>query len=344
MFGAPHHGAVGAAAVHLDEAQERGHRFGHPGVHVDDVQLAGAHRLGQHLRPLLAKRHLDVAAGSHRGDRVAQPQHEVGDDEAVPSPLLAQHPGEQRAVVTAPLAVERVVGAHHRGHTLVRHPLEMGQVHLVQRPLASRDVHPEPGVLHRVAGEVLHAGHHVLLQASGERGRHLPHVARVLAIGFLSPAPRRMAQQVQADRTGEGGAGRPQLGAHDPPHPLLEFRVEGGPAGHRHRERGGRSDHATPWTVGEVEARDAQPFDVDRRPGMGVVAPAQQIREAGPERHIPVEAAQLLLQGHQRHQPSRLGPSISAPANAARCAVECRHRISVSRPRPGRRVRERLHP
>ena len=50
-------------------------------------------------------------------------------------------------------------------------------------------------------------------------------------VGLLGPAPRRMAQQVHADRPGEGGARRPQLGADGLADALLQGH-------HRHQPVG----------------------------------------------------------------------------------------------------------
>ena len=199
----------------------------------------------------------------------------------------------------------------------------MGQVHLVKGPLAGDDVHLEAGVLHRVAREVLHAGHHMVLKAPGKRGGHLAHMAGVLAVGLLGPAPPRMAQQVHAHRPGERSAAGAQLSTDRLTDALLEARIEGRPAGHRHRERGGRPHHAAPGPVGEGQPRDAESLDAGGRPGMGVVAPAGEIGQPGPERQIAVETTQLLLQGHLRHQPAGLGARISASGDAVGGFVKC---------------------
>ena len=334
MLGAADHRAVGAGGEHPGEAQERGERLGHPGVHVGDVELSGGHGLGQHRGALLAERHLDVAAGLHRGHRVAQTHDEVGDHKTVPAPVLAQDLGEQRAAVAAPVAVERVVGAHHRGHSVCGHPLEVGQVHLVQGPLVGGDVHLEAGVLHRVAGEVLHARHHVALQAPGEGGGHLAHMAGILAVGLLGAAPGGVAQQVHAHRAGEGCPRGPQLGADRLADALLECGVERRAPGHRHRERGGRSQHASPGAVGEVEPGNAQALDAGRGPSVGVVAAAHQVGDAGPERRLAVEAAELLLQGHHRHELIGLGPGVSTLRHPVGGLVEGGHASTLNRVLP----------
>ena len=71
---------------------------------------------------------------------IAEPVDEVRGDVAVPVPLVAQDVGEQRAVLAAPLAVDRVVGAHHAGDAGAGDPAEVREVDLVQRPLVDGDV------------------------------------------------------------------------------------------------------------------------------------------------------------------------------------------------------------
>ncbi len=171
---------------------------------------------------------------------VAQAEDPVADDEALEAPLVAQHVGEQLVALPAPLAVDAVVGRHHRRDALVDDPLEVGEVHLVERDVVDLDVDAEAGVLHRVAGEVLHARHHVALQATGERGTELADVVRILAVGLLRPAPCRVAQQVDAHRAGEVGADRSQLAADRVADALLQIEVPRRAPGHRHRERSAR--------------------------------------------------------------------------------------------------------
>jgi hypothetical protein len=62
------------------------------------------------------------------------------------------------------------------------------QVDLVQRPVVDLDVHGEARVLHAVAGEALHAGHHVPLRPARERAAQGSEEDGLLAAG-LSPTP-----------------------------------------------------------------------------------------------------------------------------------------------------------
>jgi hypothetical protein len=136
------------------------------------------------------------------------------------------------------------------------------QVHLVQRNVVDLDVHAEPCVLHRVAGEVLHARHHVLLQAAGERCTELAHVERVLAVGLLRATPRRVAQHVDAHCAGEVGADGGQLQADRFADAFLQRRVPRGAAGHRHGEGGGVADHCAAWAIAETDATETDSLDL----------------------------------------------------------------------------------
>lgn len=339
--GAGQHGPVGRGAVEdLGEAQPGGDHVGHGPVDVVPRDLAGVEGGAQVVGPLHPVRHLDVEPGPQRGAGVAQAVDEVADREPVEAPPLAQHLGEQHPALAAPLAVDRVVGAHHAGHALVDDPAEVGQVDVVQGLVVDGDVDPEPGLLHRVAGEVLHARHGVALDAPGEGGAHLADVVRVLAVGLLGPAPPRVAEHVDAHPAVQVGADRPQLAADGLADALLEVRVPRGAPGHRHREARRPVDHHAPGAVGEPDAREAQPLDPGRRERRAVVAAARQVGDAGPERPVAVEAAQPLVLGHGRdqrgglracclgvHERRRLGPA--APVDGGSRPIGCAQPVAA---------------
>ena len=278
-----------------------------------------------------------MSSPAERFDGIAQPEDEVGDHESVPAPFPAEDVGQEGRVLTAPLAVHRVVGTHHRRDALGGDALEVRQVHLVQRPLVGGDVDGEAGVLHRVQGEVLHARHHVALQAAGERGRHHPDVVRILAVGLLRATPRRMAEQVDADRAGERRAAGARVRPDRVADPLLELRVERRAAGHAHGERRRVADHAAARSVGELDPRDPQPLDHRRRPWVEVVATtAAHVGEPRPERCVAVEAAELLLERHLRDQRLGLGvmvgTTLHAPRGFGERIASCRHAATLPHP------------
>ena len=80
--------------------------------------------------------------------------------------------GQERAVLPGPLAVDAVVGAHHRGDAFRDHAPEVGQVDLVQRARGNGHIDLEARVLHGVQGVMLDAGHHVALHAARQRRPH----------------------------------------------------------------------------------------------------------------------------------------------------------------------------
>ncbi len=312
------------------EPQQRRHDPADGAVDVIDGEFTARDGIAERQRALLPERHLDVEPGADRLDGVTEPEDEVGDDESVPAPLLAEDVGQEDGVLSAPLTVDRVVGAHHRSDALGGDALEVRQVHLVERSLAHGHVDREPGVLHRVQREVLHARHHVTLQAAGERRGHHPDMVRILAVGLLGATPRRVAEQVHAHRAGERRAAGAEFGTDRLADPLLQVGIERRTTGHAHRERGGVADHAAARSVGELDARNPQPPDHRRRPRMEVVATASaHVGEAGPERCVAVQAAELLLERHRLDQRLRLGVVVGATLHAARSFGErigsCRH-------------------
>jgi hypothetical protein len=283
------------------------------------------------LPPLLLERLLDVEPGAQRPAGVAQPPDEVRDGDAAEAPPAAQHPLQELLVLPGPLAVDRVVRGHDAQHALVHHPAEVRQVHLVQGLVVGADVDGEAGVLHRVERVVLDHGHRVDLHGAGQGGPELPEQDRVLAVGLLHPSPGRVPRQVDADAAEEVGALRAQLEADRRADPLLEPHVPGGTPGHRHREGGRMAHHHTPGAVGEEQAGNPQPRDPPHRVRRPVVAVAQHVGQALPERKVAVEQAEPLVGGQLAQQVvSRrvrcpAGPHSGHGGSEGGRAVRCRH-------------------
>ena len=150
---------------------------------------------------------------------------------------------------------------HHDGDALVDDPLEVGEVDLVQGDLVDLDVDLEARVLHRVAREVLHAGHHVALDAAGQRCPDLADVVRILAVGLLCPSPRRVAEHVHAHAAVEVGTDGSELAADGVADALLEVEVPRRAASHGDGEAGGAIDDDAPRAVAEREPRQPEPLD-----------------------------------------------------------------------------------
>jgi hypothetical protein len=110
--------------------------------------------------------HLDVLAGKGRLLRVPHPEDEIRHHESLKAPSRFENASQELSILAAPFAVDAVVGAHHRGDALVDHAFEVGQVDLVQRSGVDGHVDFEAGVLHRIEGEMLGAGHHVTLHSA----------------------------------------------------------------------------------------------------------------------------------------------------------------------------------
>ena len=217
--------------------------------------------------------------------------------------MLLQDSGEQRAVLPGPLTIDAVVRAHYRRDASIHHCLEMRQVDLMQGARVDRHVDPEPPVFHRVQRIVLHAGHDVPLHAAGEGGAKRAEVARVLAVGFLRPAPGRMSQQVDADSAEKVTPECAQFPADHVADPFLQRRVPRRAPCHRDREGGGAFHDDTPRPIHETHARNAEPRHRPRHPGpAAVTAWRHHLGEPRPERRVAVHQAELLVEGELRQQ------------------------------------------
>ncbi len=269
---------------------------------------------------LVGRAAFEVAAlGDAEGRRLFRSRHDlvvlvdvvdgpaVGDDVAVEAPLLPQDVLEEALARRARLAVDAVVGAHHRvGLALLDEGLERGKVGLPEIALARLHVEGVPLRLGAaVDGEVLGGGDHlevarvVALQALHERDAHARGKEGVLAVGLLAATPSRVAEDVDVRRPEREALVAPPLPARRElvvlgpsfvgdggGHLLQEGSVErGGEPDGLGKDRGrSRPRHAVKALVPPLVGRDLEPRD--RR---GVV---RELRD-------------LLFRGHARHEVRR---------------------------------------
>ncbi len=172
----------------------------------------------------------------------------------------------------------------------------------MERGVVRLHVDAEARVLHRVEGVVLHDRHQVRLHATGEGRAELAEQDRVLAVGLLRTAPRRVPGQVDAYPAEEVRPLSASLESDRGADPLLELDVPRRTARHGHREgrRGAHHDAARP--VRELEARDAEPVNPAHGVGRAVVPVPHQVRHPLPERDVAVEQEQPLVGGEQLEQ------------------------------------------
>ena len=222
----------------------------------------------------------------------------VGAHEPGEGPPLIQGGAEQVLVLAGGLAVDRAVGAHHRGRLgpLGRGP-ERGQVDLVQRPRAhdrvvGRGVAVGLLVVHR---EVLDLRHHPLaLHPVDLRHGDRRVQERVLGIGLERPAPARVPVDVhrrpQVDRL-------PLTALLGPDHlPVLgrQRPVPGGRQGYPGRQLGD-AGQAVAHPVGavlQVHGRDAQARDGRDVPRAGHHADLVGQRHPGQQQAHPLAGRQ----------------------------------------------------
>ena len=279
-------------------------------VHRLEGNLARLHQPLQVARVQRVERHLEILTGQNRGLGIAHAEDEIAEGESFETPFAFKDVADQRGVLSAPLAVHAIVRGHHASDAGVHHSLEMRQVDLVQCAGIGLHIHAEPGVLHGVAGEVFDAGHHVALHAPGQGRAQQTDVEAVLAVGFLRTAPRRMAQQVDADAAEQVGAQGPHFASDDVADTFLEFHVPCGTAGHADRERGGPLEDHAARPIGETDARNTEPRRVGGGPGVAAIAPAHHIVEPAPERRAAGHQRDLLFEAELRKDFCCLRPII----------------------------------
>ena len=193
----------------------------------------------------------------------------------------------------------------------------------MQRRVVDLDVDGESCVLHRVAGEVLHACHHVALQPAGERGPEFTNMVRVLTVRFLGPAPRRMTQHIDAHRPREVGADGAQFAADGIADALLEVDVPGGTTSHRHRERRGIAHHGSAWAIGEADARHSDAFDLGADEHRLVITVVVEEVETCPRGRIAIKTPQPLVFGEVGNKCACCFSDRQALANSLASVIEC---------------------
>ena len=233
------------------------HQPEHPGHRLVEHRLReppGGHRGddGPVAEPEVG-RHLQVQPGGQGGDPVMH-RAPVRHDQPVEAPLVPEHLGQQPPVLRRVLAVDLVVGAHHRPRPgCGDHVLEGGQVDLAQGALVHVGADPEPVGLLVVRREVLHARPDLLrLQAVHQPGGEPAGQERVLGqVLEVAPAQRRALDVdpgAEDDRDVLGARLGAQRRAHLPGQPGVPGAGERGGG----REAGGRHAPADARMVGAV--------------------------------------------------------------------------------------------
>ncbi|MNV13338.1 hypothetical protein D3C71_1039740 [compost metagenome] len=132
----------------------------------------------------------------------------IGNHVALEAPVAAQQVAQQEMAGAGGLAIHAVVGAHHRIHIALFHQCFEGrQVGVVQIALARARIEVMAvGFRAAVYGQVLGSGVQlavdgiVTLQTVHEGNTHASGEVRILAVGFLTAAPARVAEDVDVGR------------------------------------------------------------------------------------------------------------------------------------------------
>jgi hypothetical protein len=135
----------------------------------------------------------------------------------------------------------------------------MGKVDFAESALVDVDV--ELGAIHfdGVHGKVFGAGHDIVALHTFERGDgHLAKKVRILAESFLSAAPARVAEEIEAEATVEIGLLGANFLAHGVADAAFEVEVPGGAARHGHGEASGVMQDDAASAIREGHGRDLQ--------------------------------------------------------------------------------------
>jgi hypothetical protein len=132
----------------------------------------------------------------------------VRDDIAAELPGAAQHVLQQEPIGASRLAVHRIIGAHDRARMAFGHGRpERGQIGILHVMLTDVDVGEVPcrfgatvhGIMLRRRNRAI-IMRIVALHSGDVRNRHAAGQERILAVGFLSPAPARIPKDVHVGR------------------------------------------------------------------------------------------------------------------------------------------------
>ena len=219
-----------------------------------DVE-AGVEREGRRLGPVAG----EVVVLVEKADADV-----VGDDQAVESPLLTEHAGEQAARRVARFVVDVVVRRHHRaGMRLLHRHLEGQQEHVVQlappevdRPVVARALAP------RVTRKVLQRREQVALrslQAADVPGAQDADQIRVFAQRLLGAAPAHVARDVEHRRQPLVAPHGTGLAPDGPGRPLDEVRIPRRAIGERRREHRRAARHQADEALLVRQRRDPEP-------------------------------------------------------------------------------------
>ena len=195
----PHGVGLGVVQIPLVDGQNALHRQ----IHIRFVQLAIAHGLHDQLIVLAAGcRHFQIQTRMHALDPVAH-RAPVAHHVAIEAPFTAKELRQQLAVLGGVLAIEPVVGAHHRPRLAVLHrAFESRIVDFPQRALIHHAVGSHAAMLLRVGREVFHAhadipGLHRLDKAGGQFRRQVGILAEILKIAAAQGAALDVHRRAQ---------------------------------------------------------------------------------------------------------------------------------------------------
>ena len=137
-------------------------------------------------------RHFKIKTAAQRGDPIMD-SSPVGDHQALETPLVAQHLGEQPVMLRGVAAIDLVVGTHDRpGLRELHDSFERREIDLTQRPLIDFRADAKSIVLLVVGRIVLQRGTHPLTLGAAHHGsREFAGEPRILGDVLKVPPAQR---------------------------------------------------------------------------------------------------------------------------------------------------------
>src|SRR5208283_549551 len=221
--------------------------------------------------------HLNVETSVRSFGAVVNAIKEIGHDEAAKAPFVLENFAQEVGIFAGIVAADTVVSGHHGGNAGIDDALEVRKVDFAESTLVDVDV--KLGAVHfdGVQGKVFGAGHDVVALYTFERGDgHLAKKVRILTESFLSAAPARVAQKIQAQAAVEVAVPRANLLAHGITDAAFQVEVPRSAARHGHGKASGVMQDDATRAIGESHGRDLQPrITAGKNRGIVVFQPVQ---------------------------------------------------------------------
>ncbi len=305
--------AAARRIVHDAGGEFRPHNAVHHVVQARERNFATIDRLLEGVAEVTAIGLLVVEAGQCRFDG-AVGGAPIRDHETFEPPRLLQNVGQQITVLTGPIAIQLVVGAHHHaGLAFGNGDFEGQQVRLAHGAPPEFHIADAAAGLLVVEGVVLDVADDLVgLQALDELGHHFAGEDGIFSLVLEVAAVARFAGDVHAAAQRGVVLLIAELAANQVAVLVGHFQIPGGGFGHRRWQQGGvpsalRGRPDAHRGVGQLDIGEPQPGDAGDHAG-----PAVGARPGGSESAGAVHQRDLFFEGHLLHD--HVGPLVRREA------------------------------